>query len=282
VPGIGLHGADRLRHERLRQALGHGPPVLDDVGDPGGHAHVVLEDPEHALLVPDHVDARHVDPDAARGPEAPHAPVEVGGGGDQRLRHDPVGHDALLAVDVVQEALQGPDPLLHAALDDVPLAGGDHPGHDVEREGTLLPREVEGHAPVQEGAGHGVGAGVDVAERQVVEDPADAVVAGTDLPLRRVHLVVGRRHGHVGGVVLEQVGHVGRSHAFRGRGGQCVQYGRAVFRSGYPAAEAPPDCVTGRAPDAGRTCPYDGRACPPVAGTRPRPPRGAEAHDGRT
>jgi hypothetical protein len=45
------------RHEQLRQGLGHHPAVGDDVADPAGHPHIVLEDAPGSLLVADQVDA---------------------------------------------------------------------------------------------------------------------------------------------------------------------------------------------------------------------------------
>ena len=55
-----------LPGEELGQHVGHGPAVLDDVGDARRRAEVVLEHPEHAVLVADQVDAGHVDPHAVR------------------------------------------------------------------------------------------------------------------------------------------------------------------------------------------------------------------------
>ena len=63
----------------------------------------------------------------ARGPE------------DQLGRDDPVREDQPVVVDVVDEQVQGPDPLLQPALDPVPLVGGDQPGDRVERDDPLDP-----------------------------------------------------------------------------------------------------------------------------------------------
>ena len=129
--------------------------------------------------------------------------MEVGAGGDQLPRDHAVGHHRHLVVDVVEEGLQGPDALGHAAFQDVPLVGGDHPGHDVQRERALLPREVEGHAAVQEGPRHRVGTGADVGQGQLAQGTRHLPVGLAGLLPGGKHLVVGAGAAGGLGVILE-------------------------------------------------------------------------------
>ena len=153
--------------------------------------------------VADDVDAGNVDADAAGGLEAVHLAVEVGAGGDELARDDAVGHHGHLVVDVVEERLEGADALRHAAFQHVPLVGRDDPGHDVQREGPLLPREVEGDAAVQEGPRHGIGAGADISQREFAQGPGDLPVGLPGLLAGGKHLVVGAGAAGGLGVILE-------------------------------------------------------------------------------
>ena len=92
APGVFLDRTDVDRSDRLRQALGHRPPVLQHVGDARGHPDVVLQDAEGARGVADDVDAGDVHADPAGGAEAVDGAVEVGARGDQRPGHHPVAH----------------------------------------------------------------------------------------------------------------------------------------------------------------------------------------------
>ena len=127
----------------------------------------------------------------------------MGAGGDQLARDHAVGHHRHLVVDVVEEGLQGPDALGHAPFQDGPLIGGDHPGDDVQREGPLLPREVEGHAAVQEGPRHRVGPGADVGQGQLAKGTGDLPVGLAGRLPGGKHLVVGAGAAGGLGVILE-------------------------------------------------------------------------------
>lgn len=80
---------------------------------------------------------------------------------------DAVAEDLTRAVHVVEEGLQRADPPADAAGDEVPFGGVDDPGDQVEREGPLDPRVVEGDAAVGEHPGElgGPGAQLQRAER---------------------------------------------------------------------------------------------------------------------
>ena len=141
--------ADPVLGEGLGQGRGDRPAVGHHVGDTGGHAHVVLEHPELALVVADQVDAADVHAHAVGRLDAGGRAVEVRGGGDHPARDDAVLEHPAGVVDVVEELLQRVHPLLDAGLDLGPLVHLDDPGEDVEREGALLAADVEGDALVE-------------------------------------------------------------------------------------------------------------------------------------
>ncbi len=69
------------------------------------------------------------------------------------LGDDTVFDDLLLVVNVVDKQVQGGDPLGQPPLEPVPLAGPEHPRHDVEGDDAFgplsVPVDVEGDAQPQ-------------------------------------------------------------------------------------------------------------------------------------
>jgi hypothetical protein len=142
--------------EELREQPHHHFAVLEHVRDARGHAQVVLEHAELACIVADDVDARDVRVNAAGDIDALHfrAVLRVTehllGGNDAGLQ------DLLIVVDVVDEGVERPHPLLEAGLEAGPFLRGKHPGHDVEGDqpfgAFLLAVHRKGDAdPVEEG-----------------------------------------------------------------------------------------------------------------------------------
>ncbi len=205
--------------EELRKRLRHDAAIRDDVADTAGHADVVLEHPPGPRLVADQVDAGDMDAHAVGGGDARGLTVVVGGRGDERCGDDPVEDGTLRAVDIGEERLERSHPLLDAGLDIDPLLVVDHPRHRIEREGPLLPREVEGHALCEIARCERVGATPQLGLGHLGEGAVDLAVrlASTDrsahagrhvehlVPRRMLRFVRARRLE--AGVAVEQVSH---------------------------------------------------------------------------
>ena len=147
--------AHRLAREQLRHQPAHRDPVLEHVGDAGGHPDVVLEHAPEPLAIADQVAAGDVAPDAARRLQAVRGPGEARPGDDEPPGDDPVADDLALAVDVGDEPVQGLDPLADAVGDEVPLGRRDDPRDQVERERPVArlavgPGRVEGDPALHE------------------------------------------------------------------------------------------------------------------------------------
>jgi hypothetical protein len=80
--------------------------------------------------------------------DAEGGPMEVLRRGGQATGDDPVVEDLAGPVEVGEQHLQRFHPLGHARRQGHPLALGDDPGHQVEREGPFLAEQLEGDAPV--------------------------------------------------------------------------------------------------------------------------------------
>jgi len=151
-----------------------------------------------------------VDTYVVGGTQAGDAAVEVLAGGDDAPRQDTVPYDAgdargLPRVDVGEQHLEHRHPLLDATIDDVPVVGGDDPGHQVEREGPLLTGVVEGHARVDVVARQGVHAVVQVFGGHAPEGLVHPRIRGPRLVGGSEHLVPRRLPGRV---LVEQRRHV--------------------------------------------------------------------------
>ena len=204
--------------EQVGKHPGHHPAVLHDVGDPRRRAQVVLEDPEGALGVADDVDAGDVDADPVGRGDPGRFAVEVLAGTDQSPRDDPVAQDLLVAVDVVEEPLEGDHALGDPALQLGPLGRRDHPGDQVQRErALLLAGQRECDALVDEGPAQRLGAGSEFVGPGRGEFGVDALVGGSDVALPVEHLVVRAVVGTEFAVAAEDVGVVRGS---RSRGGR--------------------------------------------------------------
>ena len=100
-------------------------------------AQVVLEHPEVALLIADHVDARDVDAHAVGRGDAHGLAVKVLAEVITRRGMTP-SLRIPVAVDVVEVELEGLDPLGDARRNRGPLGARDDPWHQVQRERPLL------------------------------------------------------------------------------------------------------------------------------------------------
>ena len=142
--------------EAAEPGLGR-PAGGDHVRNAGGDAQVVLKH-EIAVVGPHQVGAADGDPSAVRGGIALHFRAVLG----TPLNHVPgdnaVFDDAGLVVDVVQEAVQRPQPLGQPGFQDPPLGPGDDAGDAVNGDDALLglvvPVDHEGNAFLEEGTGH--------------------------------------------------------------------------------------------------------------------------------
>ena len=143
------HGADVVLGEQLGEQAAHRDAVLEDVGDAGRRAHVVLEHLPAAVGVADEVAAGDVTPHAAGRADAVSLAGEVGSRDDELPGDDPLFQDLLAVVDVLDEGVQRAHALGEAALDDAPLVGGQDARDEVERERPVAALRAVGGGGVE-------------------------------------------------------------------------------------------------------------------------------------
>ncbi len=128
---------DRLDVVPVEQAREHTLgdfPVREHVRDAARYAQVVLEHDEAAVFEANQVGPgdRHVD--VLVDADATHLAAVVAAAVDQFRRHHAFGEDSTLVVDVLEEQVDGGQPLSQTPLERVPLTTRDDPGQQIERE----------------------------------------------------------------------------------------------------------------------------------------------------
>ena len=187
----------------LGEQVGEGPlgdrPVLQHVADAGRHPQVVLQDVHRAVGVAHQVAAGDVRPHPELGRRAAALRAEVDRLDEQVGGEHAVGDHLLVVVQVVDEVVDRPQPLLEAALDGPPLAGGDDPRDHVERPGAVdaAPVGVHGERDPQ---GEDVELGevlalLQLGEAESLEEIGEAFAAGRGSPSASISSSQAARRG---------------------------------------------------------------------------------------
>ncbi len=196
--------------EKLREDALHRHATLQNVGDAGRTAGVVLEHEITTVAVADQVRAADMDIDFFRDIEAHELRTEVLGAADDFLRDDPLFDNALVVVDVVEEGVERVKALFESALDMPPFVAGNDPWHEIEGENALrafllLVVDGEGDALVEVSPLGDLAFAVEVVDRQTLRALQEHPVVRTHLAGRGEHLieeiagfVVGKKGRHNG------------------------------------------------------------------------------------
>lgn len=141
--------------EHLGEGAFHHRAVLQHVGDPGRAAHVVFQYVELPVPVAHEVGAGNVAPDPLRWVDARALGAVAGGRLHNVPRDHAVAQDLAVVVDVVNEQIQGSNPLLQPALQYLPVRRTDDARHQVKGKdlfrALVRPIHVERHPRPQEG-----------------------------------------------------------------------------------------------------------------------------------
>ena len=124
--------------EHLGEHLLRDHAVLEHVRNARRDTQIVLEHVDRAVAIAHEIRAADVGPHAVRRLAADARRQKVRGRRDDVVRHDAVGDDAPVVVEIVDEVIERLQPLNQAALDARPLRRLDRARNDVER-----PRAVD-------------------------------------------------------------------------------------------------------------------------------------------
>src|SRR5882672_5049271 len=101
-----LDRTDAVPLEQLWKDPLHHAAVGQHVGHAAGYAQVVFEDHEFAARQPDQIGAHDRDVHVARHLQTAHLPPEMSAAVHHLPRHDTVGEDATLVINVAQEEIE--------------------------------------------------------------------------------------------------------------------------------------------------------------------------------
>ena len=132
-----LDGPHAIAVEELRKGALHDAAVGEHVAHAGGHAQVVFQHHELAVVEAEQVGADHRNVDVARHLHAAHLAAKVLAAIDQVARDDAVVEDFGFGVDIAEEEIERGDALGEAALDAVPLLRGDETRQQIVGEDAL-------------------------------------------------------------------------------------------------------------------------------------------------
>ena len=135
--GVILDGCHAMACEEVREEIHHRLAVLEHVGHAGRRAAIVLEDIELVLAHPDDIDSDDMGIDAARRVHADHLRHEGIVLDDDLLRDAAGPQDFLAVIEIMDEGVQRPDPLLDPGRQFPPLGGGEDPRDDVKGDEAL-------------------------------------------------------------------------------------------------------------------------------------------------
>jgi hypothetical protein len=111
--------------------------VREHVGHAARHAQVVFEDDEAAILATNEIGAGHGHIDAALHRHTAHLAPEMAAALDQLARDHSLREDPSVVVHILQEQVDGREPLGQAALEGLPFRRRDQARDQVEREDPL-------------------------------------------------------------------------------------------------------------------------------------------------
>ena len=169
--GIGDVGSERAKRGEQRLAVMRNRPHLipvekrrqdalgdlavgEHIGDAAWNPEVVFEHDEGAVGRPDQIGSRNRDVDVAVDADAAHLAPVMPAAQHQFARDNPLGEYSRVVVDVLEEQVDGGEPLREAALEGTPFSRGDDPRQEVEGKDSLRALRVavdgEGNALRQE------------------------------------------------------------------------------------------------------------------------------------
>src|SRR5205809_1259672 len=132
-----INWADAVDLEQSRENALQNFAIGQHVGDTAGDAQIVFENSKAAVGQSHQVGAADADVDAARDRQAAHLATKMFAAEDQFARHNAIGQNAALMVDVLQKKIERGDALGESALNDMPFIAGNDSRQKIVGENAL-------------------------------------------------------------------------------------------------------------------------------------------------
>ena len=149
-----FHWPDTVLREEIWKNPAHHLPILDDIGNAGWAARIVLQHEKITVAIADQIGAANVDVDILRDIEMHELRAEVRGLPNVIFWNHAIAQNGLTVIDVVQEKIERGNSLLQTALDLFPFLPGNNSRDEIEGKNPLSALSVavngEGDALAQE------------------------------------------------------------------------------------------------------------------------------------
>src|SRR5947209_14031955 len=138
-----FHWPDPMLGEKIGKNTAHDLPILNDIGDAGRAAGVVLQHQKIAIPIAHQISTANVDVNILRDVEMHELRPETGRLPDVILGNHAIAQNRLTVINVVQEEIESRDSLFQTALDFVPFFGGDNSWNQIERKNLFCTLRID-------------------------------------------------------------------------------------------------------------------------------------------
>jgi len=132
-----FHWPDTVLREQIWKDPAHDLAVLDDIGNAGWAARIVLQDEKITVAIADQIGAANVDVDILRHIEMHEFRSEVCRLPDVVFWNHAIAQNGLTVIDVVQKKIERGDSLLQTALDLFPFLARNDSRDEIEWKNPL-------------------------------------------------------------------------------------------------------------------------------------------------
>src|SRR6476659_4191783 len=128
--------------EEIWKDTAHDLSILNDIGDAGRAAGVILQHQKTAIPIAHQIGPANVDVNVLRNVEVHELRPETGRLPDVILGNHAIAQNRLAVIDVVQEEVECGDSLFQTAFDFLPFLGGDNSWNQIEGKTSLGPLRI--------------------------------------------------------------------------------------------------------------------------------------------
>src|SRR6266550_197601 len=196
-----FHRPDPMLGEEIWKNTAHDLPILNDIGDAGRAAGVVLQHQKIAIPIAHQIGTANVNVNVLRDVEVHELRPEMRRLPDVILGNHAIAQNRLAVIDVVQEEVERGDSLFQTAFDFLPFRGGDNSRNQIEGKNSLGPLRIainsESDALAQKSERSQLTFAVEFVFLQLGETLQQSLVMRPGLSRRTKHFVV-----ELAGIVL--------------------------------------------------------------------------------
>src|SRR5207248_2622330 len=189
-----FHWPDTVLREEIWKNPAHHLPILDDIGNAGWAARIVLQHEKITVAIADQIGAANVDVDILRDIEMHELRAEVRSLPNVIFWNHAIAQNGLIVIDVVQEKIERGNSLLQTALDLFPFLSGNNSRDEIEGENPLSALSVavnrEGDALAQESERGQVTFAIEFSFRQLGETLQQTLIMGPGPARHGKHLII--------------------------------------------------------------------------------------------